>query len=79
MRTGECSTTTGVYRADCGCGLDVEIRRNDDAPVCPVCRKSVRWTFLRATLRPPPGASEPIPAPHRPPAPPPKKPPPTAV
>jgi hypothetical protein len=67
MRTGNWNTTTGVWRSDCSCRADAEIRRNDPAPPCPVCAKPVVWTYVRATLRPPPGATEPFAAPRRPP------------
>jgi hypothetical protein len=64
MRTGECCPTTGVYRPDCRCGQEVEIRRLDDAPACPVCKRPVAWTFVRVALRAPGDGSTPIRAPR---------------
>jgi hypothetical protein len=64
MRTGDCSTTTGLYRSDCACRSLVQIRRAADAPVCPKCRKPVGWTFQRSTyMKGPPEVHDTKPSP----------------
>jgi hypothetical protein len=49
MRTGDCSTTTGLYQSDCKCRVQLQIRRGSDAPVCPKCERPVAWAFQRST------------------------------
>jgi hypothetical protein len=60
-KTGEVSTTRGVYRSNCKCRVPLTIRRDQVYPYCPVCHRDVTWLFVRALsageARPPSGST----------------------
>ena len=47
-KTGGTCLVSGIYRGNCGC-KDIALSVGETFPPCPLCRKAVTYTLVRAT------------------------------
>jgi hypothetical protein len=48
--TGEIAKHRGVYHSNCKCRAEHVIRRGDQFPACPACKRPVTWLYTRSPI-----------------------------
>ena len=48
MRPDQLCIATAVYAPECGCRIQIEVRRGDTTPVCPRCSARIAWQFVQS-------------------------------